>query len=66
MPIYEYRCQACGKKFEKLVRMSVRDKDIECPACGRHRAQKTVSLLGSTGKSLAEASLARPACGPSF
>ncbi len=32
MPIYEYICDDCGTKFEKLVR---RNQDaIACPGCG--------------------------------
>ncbi len=43
MPIYEYRCQACGHEFEKLVRLS--DPVPPCPSCGALReVSKKVSL----------------------
>ena len=36
VPIYEYRCQACGDKFEKLLRRSEDAMESGCPAgmCG--------------------------------
>ena len=34
MPIYEYKCQDCGTKFEKLVRRS-EGPELECPSCGQ-------------------------------
>jgi putative FmdB family regulatory protein len=32
MPIFEYLCEECGTKFEKLVRRS--DDAALCPSCG--------------------------------
>jgi putative FmdB family regulatory protein len=33
MPIYEYKCQACGKRMEKIQKMG--DPPCKkCPACG--------------------------------
>src|SRR5579871_6314682 len=33
MPLYEYLCQKCGHRFEKIVKFS--DKPIKkCPECG--------------------------------
>lgn len=42
MPIYEFRCEACGERFEALV-----DRDsepAECRICG---SPKTVRVLSS-------------------
>ena len=33
MPIYEYVCDDCGTKFEKLVRKN--GDALACPTCGR-------------------------------
>lgn len=66
MPTYEYRCRACNKKFEKLVRLSTKTEDVECPACGQRKAEKTVSLFGAIGgTSQTDASLSGASCGPS-
>jgi len=59
MPIYEYHCKQCGNKFEKLVKLSTKTAEIECPRCGMRRAEKTVSLFGTTGSPSLGAS-----CGP--
>jgi putative FmdB family regulatory protein len=33
MPLYEYQCEACGNRFEKIVKFS--DPPLEtCPECG--------------------------------
>jgi putative FmdB family regulatory protein len=42
MPIYEYRCQACGHGLEALQKMS-EDALTECPACNKPALQKQVS-----------------------
>jgi putative FmdB family regulatory protein len=45
MPIYEYRCRACGHDFETLVRGS------EQPACTACQSQDIERLLSSFGVS---------------
>lgn len=42
MPIYEYRCDACGEKMEKLQRMSD-DRLVDCPSCGKPALVRLVS-----------------------
>ena len=42
MPIYEYRCDACGEQMEKLQRMSD-DRLVDCPACGKPALKRLVS-----------------------
>jgi putative FmdB family regulatory protein len=45
MPIYEYRCQACGLEREFLQKLS--DAPItECPSCGKPAMTKLVSAAG--------------------
>lgn len=65
MPIYEYRCRACGARFEKLVSLSARARDVECPACGQRKARKTVSLVGRVSGSASAAARSEAACAPS-
>jgi putative FmdB family regulatory protein len=33
MPVYEYRCKECGKKFEVTAHLDERDKLARCPKC---------------------------------
>jgi putative FmdB family regulatory protein len=41
MPLYEYECESCGRRFEKIQKFS--DPPIEeCPSCGK-RVRKVVS-----------------------
>jgi len=49
MPIYEYRCQECGEKFEKLIRSSTDQTELCCPGCGCKQAEKVPSLFGTSG-----------------
>jgi putative FmdB family regulatory protein len=42
MPLYEYRCGACGHEFEVLQKMS--DRPIrKCESCGRLKAKRAIS-----------------------
>jgi putative FmdB family regulatory protein len=42
MPLYEYLCDACGHRFEKIQKFS--DPLIEqCPKCGKPQVHKLVS-----------------------
>jgi putative FmdB family regulatory protein len=42
MPLYEYQCEACGHRFEKIQKFS--DPLIEeCPNCGERKVHKLVS-----------------------
>src|SRR5215475_6314444 len=45
MPIYEYRCGACGHKLEALQKLS-ESPLTDCPACGKSRLNKLVSAAG--------------------
>jgi len=42
MPLYEYRCDACGHQFELIQKFS--DPPVEvCPNCGERQVQKLLS-----------------------
>jgi putative FmdB family regulatory protein len=47
MPIYEYRCQDCGTKFEKLVRRSTETAELECPSCGQRHLNQELSTFAA-------------------
>ena len=45
MPIYEYQCEACDHKMEKLQKLS--DEPLKvCPICNESRLNKLVSAAG--------------------
>ena len=41
VPIYEFRCDACGERFETLV--DVGTEELECRACAAPRAKRVLS-----------------------
>lgn len=45
MPIYEYRCQACGHELEALQKMSDTPL-VECPECSQATLKKALSAAG--------------------
>jgi putative FmdB family regulatory protein len=47
MPIYEYKCQDCGTKFEKLVRRAPADTGVECPSCGQKHLSQEFSTFAA-------------------
>ena len=51
MPIYEYRCQDCGSKFEKLVRRAAEAYEVECPSCGQKHLQQELSTFAAHANS---------------
>jgi putative FmdB family regulatory protein len=56
MPIFEYKCSACGGDFELLVRS---DTDLACPECGSSRIDKKFSVFASH---VVQQNAATPAC----
>jgi putative FmdB family regulatory protein len=58
MPIFEYRCEDCGTKFEKLMRRS--EDQAGCPSCGqKHLNQELSTFAAHNGASKAPA---MPSC----
>ena len=45
MPIYEYKCNACDNRLERLQKMS-EDPLIDCPECEQPELTKLVSAAG--------------------
>jgi len=46
MPIYEYRCGACGKRSSALL-ASYSSPDPECPHCGKSELKRLVSTFAT-------------------
>jgi len=49
MPLYEYRCTACGETFEIIASLAERDKKAVCPACGDRRPTRVFSPITLAG-----------------
>ncbi|MBM3747296.1 MAG: zinc ribbon domain-containing protein [Acidobacteria bacterium] len=47
MPIYEYRCQDCQTRFEKLLLRSADAAELACPNCGRKRLTQELSVFAA-------------------
>lgn len=50
MPLYEFVCKKCNKKFEEICKVGI--NTAKCPKCGK-KAEKILSMFGfkSEGKS---------------
>lgn len=49
MPIYEYRCTKCGQKYEKIRRVTDRERPAECPECKSQDSELQVSGFATGG-----------------
>ena len=45
MPIYEFRCQACGREFEDLVFSAA--AAVACPGCSSNRVDRLISIFAA-------------------
>jgi len=63
MPIFEYACDDCGTKFEKLVRRSAESDGIRCPSCGQDHLTTQYSTFAAHSGAPKAASEAAPGCG---
>jgi putative FmdB family regulatory protein len=50
MPLYEYRCTACGETFEIVTSLAARDEKAVCPACGGHDPDRLFSPITLVGR----------------
>ncbi|HXP85084.1 MAG TPA: zinc ribbon domain-containing protein [Bryobacteraceae bacterium] len=46
MPIFEYLCEDCGTKFEKLVRNGGAS-ELACPSCGQQHLEQQLSTFAA-------------------
>lgn len=65
MPIFEYKCEECGKLFEAIVMGS---RQPECPACNSQKLEKQLSSFavsgGNSSSSSAPCGAPSGSCGP--
>ncbi len=61
MPIYEYECEGCGRRFEAFLRSLQSERPASCPHCGKLEIRRIPSLFGMK---LNAASPSTGDCGP--
>ncbi len=47
MPIYEYICEECNERFEKIV--INKQQEISCPKCSSKKAAIQLSVFATAG-----------------
>lgn len=47
MPVYEYICPRCGKKFKHRRKVDEKDSELKCPVCGKERPRKLFCAFGT-------------------
>jgi putative FmdB family regulatory protein len=50
MPLFEYRCDECGRRFTMLVGVTAEKAKLQCPKCGSRKATKLISRIARTSK----------------
>lgn len=51
MPVYEYKCNDCGKKYEIFHKSTTNLGDIECPNCNSRNYKKLLSSFSASSES---------------
>ena len=62
MPIFEYRCQSCGHKFEAIL---LGEQSAECPRCHTTKLEQQLSVFAvskSNGSSTVGAGCGQSNC----
>ena len=65
MPIYEYRCAACGERFEVLQRLGEGGAGLSCPRCGHSEVDKQFSTFAGIAGGSGSGAAADAGCGSS-
>jgi putative FmdB family regulatory protein len=66
MPIYEYTCEKCDKRFDQLVRSISSEAKPACPACGSEETARALSVFAvgaDAGGGRPSAAQDAPSCG---
>jgi putative FmdB family regulatory protein len=62
MPIFEYSCDDCGTKFERLVRRS-EENAVRCPSCGEDHLTTQYSTFAAQTSAAKQDSQPAAGCG---
>ena len=66
MPIYEYKCEQCGSRYEQMRRMTDADRDLECPECKSTAIKRQLSAFAtstSSSSAVPAGGCGKPQCG---
>jgi putative FmdB family regulatory protein len=50
MPLYEYKCERCGARFEAIARIAEKD-ETACPECGAPAERQLSSFAVGSAES---------------
>jgi len=48
VPVYEFECEECGRRFEELTGSETRA--LPCPECGAERTKRLLSRVSPAGR----------------
>ena len=48
MPLYEYQCKKCEKRFETLLSLRELDDPVKCPDCGSEETDRLLSTFSAS------------------
>jgi putative FmdB family regulatory protein len=51
VPLYEFACDGCDSKFERLLSFQIATGGVDCPTCGRRQARRLLSTFAAVSKS---------------
>jgi len=57
MPLYDFRCRACGHEFEALVRNNI--LPAECPECHAGDLERLLSTFAATSREKRQAAASK-------
>lgn len=50
MPLFEYRCDKCGRRFALLVGVTAEKAKLACPRCGHKKVTKLISRIAPVAR----------------
>jgi putative FmdB family regulatory protein len=56
VPIYDFKCQDCGQRFEALVRGASK---VACPGCKSERLEQLISAFAMSSDSTRKGNIAK-------
>lgn len=63
MPLYDFRCEECGARFEQRLSFSQSDTRIACPTCASQHTRRLISAVMVLGVGASGAATEGGGCG---